>query len=420
MRLATLLKTAVLILLLASFAAPAEAARRDKKEAKPEPAYPMATRPDPEPKQSRRMQAKVKKMYELSQEDDPEATEKAACIVLDADIATPYEKSLAAQIIAVSYIDRDEYPKAIEYFEKALEINGLPNDSHYQVMYQIAQLHMAEEQYDEALKWLDRFFAETRSEKPEALAVRGNVLYRLERYPEAIEALSRAVAATPEPQSSWIQLLMASYAETEQYDKAGELAQQLLAKNPNDKTLVRNLASIYINADMNDKAMALLEDAKARGLLDEERDYRQLYQLYHFAEQEAKAIAVIEEGLAKGILKPSMEVYRTLAEAHYFADDMPGAIEAYRKAATFATDGEVQLNLARVLYQAERWAEAKQAAQEALSKGVRRPGDAYIVIGGAELEMGNRNGAIAAYKEAAKYPETESNAKTWLRSIGIR
>jgi tetratricopeptide (TPR) repeat protein len=419
MRLATLLKTAVLLLLVLAFTAPALAQRKGKTE-KPEPAYPNATREDPEPKQSRRMQSKVKKMYELSQEENPQATEQAALEVLESKISTPYEKSLAAQIIAVSYIDRDDYANAIQYFETALQHNGLPNDSHFQVMYQIAQLHMSDEQYDEALGYLDRFFTETRSQKPEALAIRGNVLYRLERFPEAIEALSTAIANSEDPQSSWSQLLMAAYADTEQFDKAGEVAEQLLQKNPNDKSLIRNLASIYINADLNDKAMAVLESAKAKGLLTEERDYRQLYQLYHFAEQEAKAIATIQEGLDQGVLKPSLEVYRTLAEANYFSENIPAAVEAYKKAAALASDGEMHLNLSRVLYEEARWGEAKQAAQQALSRGIRRPGDAYIVLGGSELEMDNRSAAIAAYREAAKYPETESNARAWLRSAGVK
>ncbi|MCK7592446.1 tetratricopeptide repeat protein [Pseudomarimonas salicorniae] len=419
MRLANLLKTAVLFLLLAAIAAPADA-QRNRKDDKPEPAYPNATREDPDPKQSRRMQSKVKKMYELSQEDNPTATEAAALEVLESKLSTPYEKSLASQIIAVSYIDRDDYDSAVTYFEKALQENGLPNDSHYQIMYQIAQLHMSDERYDQALAYLDRFFTETRSEKAEALAIKGNILYRLERFPEAIDTLSKAIAATEEPQSSWYQLLMAAYADTEQFDKAGEVAEQLLQKDPNDKALIRNLASIYINADLNDKALVLLEGAKAKGLLTEERDYRQLYQLYHFAEKEPQAIATIQEGLDKGILKPSLEVYRTMAEANYFSENIPAAIEAYKKAAAFAQDGEISLNLARVLYEEARWNEAKASAKEALAKGIRRPGDAHIVLGGAELELGNRAAAIAAYREAAKYPETENNARAWLKSAGVK
>lgn len=420
MNLARLLKVAVGLLLVVAVSLPVAAASRDKKEEKAQPAYPNATRVDPEIQQSRRLQKKLIKMYDLSQGDDPVATEAAAKEVGESDLAGTYEKALAAQIIGHTWLDRDDYPQAIASFIKAVEANGLSNDQHYQTMYLVAQLYVQEEDYDNALVWLDRFFAETKSEKAEQIALKGNVLYRMERFQDTVDTMKRAMAATPNPQPAWAQILMAAYADLEQYEEAGKLASELLAKNPDDKALVRNLAAIYINGDMNDQAIAVLEGAKQRGMLTEERDYKQLYQLYHYAEKEPQAIATIQEGLDKGILPATLETYRTLAEANYFAENITGAIAAYQKAAPLATDGEISLNLARVLYEEGRWAEAKQAVAEALAKGVKRKGDAYIVLGGAELESDNRDAAIAAYREAAKYPETETNAKAWLRSVGVK
>lgn len=414
-----LLQIAASFLLLVVIALPGEAAR-SKKEEKPEPAYPNAVRKDPELSVSRRLAKQVQKTYDLSQEEDYEKTYESAVNLRDSSIAGPYEKSLAWQIIGVTWIDRDDYPQAIEAFKQAVDANGLGNDQHYQIVFQISQLYLSEEDYDNALVWLDRFFEETKTAKPEQLAVKANILYRQEKPVEAIEVMKRAIAESDEPQGSWYQILMACYAETEQFEEAGKIAEQLLEKNPNDKNLLRNLAAIYMNADMNDKAIAVLEQAKTKGMLTEEREYKQLYQLYHYAEKEAEAIATINEGLAKGILPESVDTYRFLGEANYFAEKLPAAIDAYKKAAALATDGEMHINLARVLYEEARWAEAKQAANDALSRGVRRRGDAYILLGGAELESGNRTAAIAAYKEAAKYPETENNAKTWLRSVGVK
>ncbi len=70
------------------------------------------------------------------------------------------------------------------------------------------------------------------------------------------------------------------------------------------------------------------------------------------------------------------------------------------------------------LYELGRYAEAKAAAQAALDKGVRRTGDAYLILGAADFQLGNKAGAVAAYKQAAKYPESKTFAETWLRSSG--
>jgi tetratricopeptide (TPR) repeat protein len=305
--------------------------------------------------------------------------------------------------------------------EKAIESNGLPNDTHYQLMYQLAQMQLAEEQYEVAVKTLDRFMTETKSTKPEHLAMRGNALYRLERYDEAAAVLKQAIATSDKPQSSWHQLLMATYFDQDKPLEAAKIAEELAAKNPKDKAMLMNLAAIYAQADQYDRAIEVLERARGQGLLNEERDYRQLYALYLNADgKEGQGIAVINEGLEKGILKPNAEVYIALGQAYYFTDKIKESIEAYRKALPYAKDGEPALNLARVLTNEEDFAGAKAAAQEAMKKGVKKPGEAWMVIGRAEFGLGNKAGLVAAYKEAAKYPETKAQASEWLRKNGSK
>lgn len=415
---ARFLQLLALVLLGLGLAATADAARDSKKDK--DPLYPNATRQEPDIKPSSRVNKQLMKMYELSQEEDHDKTLEAAQKVLDNKHAGAYERSLALQTIGFVWVDRDDYPKAIDYLQQSLDAGGFSNDNHYQVMFQLGQLYLAEEQNEKALEVLSRFMSETKSEKPEHLAMVGNIHYRLEQYEQAADFLSRAVNASDEPQSSWLQLLMASYFELGREDEAAATAQKLLADDPNDVAMLRNLAAIYLQQDQNEKALELMADAKNRGLLTESRDYTQLYQLYNYLEREEDAIATIQEGLDKGILKPSAQVYRAIAEANYFSDNIKEAADAYRKAAEYSEDGEMHLNLARSLMELEQFDEAKQAANQALQKGIGRRGDAYIIIGGAELEQDNQQAAIAAYKEAAKYPETKSSAESWLRSSGVR
>jgi tetratricopeptide (TPR) repeat protein len=286
-------------------------------------------------------------------------------------------------------------------------------------MYQLGQLRVSEERYEDAIATLERFMKETKSSKPEHLAILGNALYRLERYDEAAAALKQAIETSDKPQSSWSSLLMATYFDQEKPLEAAKIAEQMVAKNPNDKSTLMNLAAIYAQADQYDRAIGVLEKARSQGLLTEERDYRQLYALYLNADnQEAKGIEVINEGLAKGILQPSSEVFIALGQAYYFTDKIKESIDAYRKALPYAKDGEPALNLARVLTNEEDYAGAKAAAQEALKKGVKRPGEAWMVVGRAEFGLGNKAGLIAAYKEAAKFPETAQQASEWLRKNG--
>ena len=430
MKFATAFKTLLVLLLLALMASgPAFAARKDKdaKAEKAAPMFPDATRAEPKIKPVASLSKQMQTLQELSQEGKNEEAVAEADKIIANKKAQPYEKAFAQQAKGFAYIDLDAdkdtgaYARAIPMFEQTIVTDGLPNDMHYQIMYQVGQMYMADENYAKALEWTDRFMTETKSAKPEHLAMKGNALYRLERFDEAATFLKQAIEKSDKPQDAWNQLLMATYFDQDKPLEAARIAEGILAKNPNDKKTLLNLSSIYAEAEQYDKAIEILERGRTAGMLTEERDYRQLFALYLNSEgKEAQGIAVIEEGMAKGILKPSAETYNALAQAYYFTDNLEKSIDAYKKAAPLAKDGETALNLARVLTNEERYAEAKAAAQDALKKGVKKPGDAWMVIGRSEFGLNNKAGLVAAYKEAAKFPETQQQATEWLRKNGTK
>lgn len=343
--------------------------------------FPDATRKAPDVKASSKLAPKLQKMVDAYNDDKAAEGRAIADEIIANPSANAYEHAFAAQIGAQLAYGADDTTAAKAYLQKALEFDGLDNNGHYQSMLMLAQLQLQDDQYKEALATIDRFLSETKSTKPEYLVLKGNALYRLERYPEAAAVLEQAIAATPDPKPDWQQLLMGAYAEMGQPEKATKLAEAVAAKTPNDKKAQLNLAAVYMQADQNDKAIAVLEKLRAAGQLTEDRDYRNLYALYLNSDgKEKQAIAVIDEGLAKGILKPDYQAYVALAQANYYSDQPGPAIEAYKKAAPIAPDGETYLNLAKLLWGENRIGEAKQAAKQALDKGLKKPEEARKIL----------------------------------------
>lgn len=343
--------------------------------------YPNATRQQPDAKASAKVTPKLKKMMDLYDADKGSEARAIADEVIANPAANAYDHAFAAQIAAQLAYDADDSAAAIAYLNKALEFNGLDNNGHYSAMFMLAQLQLQEDKYAESLATMDRFLSETKSAKPEHLIVKGNALYRLERYADASKIIKQAIDASPEPKSDWQQLLMASYAESGQTGEATKMAEAVASKNPGDKRAQLNLVATYLQADQYDKAAAVLEKLRAAGQLNEDKDYRQLYSTYlQIDGNEKKAADVINEGLTKGILKPDFQAYLALAQSYYFSDQVNPSIEAYKKAAPLAPDGETYLNLARVLWQEDRIPEAKEAAKQAIAKGVKKPDDAKKII----------------------------------------
>ena len=355
--------------------------RGGKKSQKAEQLFPQATRQEPEVKASSKLSKKLQKMIDVYNKDDFAQTRTLADEILGAEGANEYDRALAAQLASQAAYNLDDTAATKAYLQQVLDLNGLDNNGHYQSMLMLAQLQLADDEIEPGLATLDKYLTETGSSKPEDLVLKGQALYQAERYQEAIPVLKQAVESAPEPKDSWVQLLMACYAETSQHDEAIALAERLAAANPNDKRAQTNLATVYSQADQMEKAAGVIEKLRAAGQLTEEREYRQLYITYANLEgREKDVIAVINEGMEKGVLKPDYQTHLALAQSYYYSEQIPQAIEHWQKAAPLSKDGETYLNLARVLWQEGKQAEAKAAAQQALAKGVRKPEDARKII----------------------------------------
>lgn len=390
----TLLSLALVAAFCGGAVLDANAARRGEQK-KEEVLYPDATRQEPEAKGSPKVQTKLNKLIEaynkaLEQEDEAKATagyttaRTLADEIIANGSANAYDKALAAQIASQAALNTDDEAAAEGYLKQAVDANALGNNQHFQLMLQLAQLQLQKDDYTNGFATLDKYLAESKSKRPADFAFKGQYLYQADRFAECIPPLKQAIETSTNPEDkvdNWTQILMVCYQEAGQLAEAVKVAEQLAAKSPNDKRAQMNLASIYLNSEQEAKAAAVLEKLRAAGLMTEEKDYRQLYLTYaNMDGKEKDVIAVVNEGLQKGIVKPDYQTYLALAQAYYYSEQIPQAIEAWQKAAPLSKDGETYLNLARVLWQEGRIPEAKVAARAALDKGLKKPDDAKKII----------------------------------------
>lgn len=394
--------------------------RTDSSTSKQQPAgkgqYANSSRAEPKVELSEAGQKNINRAYELIGEEKYADAEKILQEVVAGKRSSPYEKALALQGLSSAAWEQERPAEALSLGQQALDSNALPNEQHFTGIYQLAQMNVGEEQYDGALALIDKWMRESGVEKADAYALRGNALYRLERFPESADALKKAIALTDKPNDGWTQMLLATYYEQENYAEAAKVGEEMLAKSPDDEKLIANLAAAYAEAEQNEKAVALLEGAYQRGVLKSPDQIRQLYQLYNYLEKPQQAAKVINDGIAKGTLKEDLETTKALAYAHTTAEQYAEAAAAYGRAAQFAKDGEMDYQRGFLLVQElDQVSEGKAALTTAISKGVSKPGNAYILIGNAELESGNKTAAVAAYEKARGYPESKSMAETWLK-----
>ncbi len=360
-----------------------DSARSSRKSNAPaaEETYPEATRKNPTTKATERTSRKMTEMGKLFDADKRAEARAVADEILADPKANGYEKAYAAQFAAQIAYEADDMPAAIAYFQQAIDADGLDNNAHFGIMLNLAQLQQQEEKYAESAATFDRYFAESKSKDPTALVVQGQGLYLMKRYDDAATVIKQAIQLSDAPKPEWMSLLMQVYLDADKIGEAVTTAEQIAAAKPDDNRAQLNLAAVYSQADMPDKALAVLEKMRASGKLEGANEYQVLFTTYAGLDgREKDVIAVINEGVEKGILKPDYNTYVALAQAYYYSDQPAQAITAYQTAAPLAKDGETYLNMAKVLHQENRIGEAKAAARQALAKGVKKEQDANAII----------------------------------------
>ena len=123
--------------------------------------FPNATRAEPKAVMSEREQRDLSKATDLV--NDGKGAE--ALPIIEKALANPkigkYAEAYAQQLIGRAYWDEDKEAEALAATTKAIELDSLPNNQHFGLIYQVAQMHVQSENYAEALKWVDRWEKES-------------------------------------------------------------------------------------------------------------------------------------------------------------------------------------------------------------------------------------------------------------------
>ena len=390
----------------------------DKKE-KEVNQYPNATRKEPKADVGGSGK-ELNKAFELLNNSKDDEAAPIIQKVLDDPKATPYAHALALQAQGQIAYNKQDNATAIKQFRAAYDADALPNNAHFSVLYQVAQLQVQEEKYQDSLNTLDEFFKVTGGvNKGEPYALQANDYYRLEKFQPAVDSIKKAMSLTDKPADNWYQILIASYSELEQYDQAADALKQQLAKTPDDPKLLHLLAAIYVKGNQNEKAVAVLADERKKGLLSSEDDYKLAAQIYDQSDKSKEGAAFLQEGFDKGVVKPSYAMYKLLGDSYALAQDDTNAINAYAKASTLSKDGDIDYMRGSLLLNNDRAKEAVDALKQAIAKGgLKHPGETYILLGDSYNQLDDTADAKAAWQKAKAYPSAQKMAEQRLSAGG--
>lgn len=332
--------------------------------------------------------------------------------------STDYMKATLAQAIAQVNWALEDYDGALREFELAVELDALPDRAHYALMYQIAQLYYSKNRYDDALDRLDLWFCKVPVDQHKATAyvLQGSIRAQKEDWPLVIESMNTAIEMDPDPKENWYQLKLAAHYQLEQFNEAADTLEVMITKWPDKKTYWVQLSNTYYKLENDEKALSIMALAYRKGLLDTKENLLYLANMYSMRDVPYKAAKVLQKGLEDGVISPEERYWTMTGDNWYAAEEYEESLAAFQEAGKLADVGKIDLRRGYILVDMERWPEAIEALTAALEKGginERQTGEAYLLLGMAEYNLGNYDRAGTAFTRASRYPQARSQAQQW-------
>jgi tetratricopeptide (TPR) repeat protein len=361
----------------------------------------------------------------IGEKQNAEALEKLES--LEKQRLSPYEQALIYQAYGYVYINKNDTKRAIEYFEKALATDALPNFAQQGMLYSLAGLYASEERYQDAIRTLTTWFKYEPDPPADANILMASSYFELKQYDKALpwvqEAIKKRAADGKEPKESWYQLELAAYFEGNRYNDAAKLLRRMLALWPNQSKYWKTLSGVYTTLEKDSEALALMMLAYEKGHLTEEKELLNLARLNLFLDIPFTAGVILEKEMNNGRIETNQKNLLLLKQCWSNSREYDRTIDVLQRLAEQSEDGEFDIEIAQILVEKTDWDGASAAARRAIDKGgLKKPGNAWLLLGMSLAEGGNYNEAERALREAKKFSENRINerAQGWLDYVNDR
>jgi Tfp pilus assembly protein PilF len=355
--------------------------------------------------------------YEALKENDYAAALEAMDALKKKSSLNDHERALMWQTYGYIQSSQDDYKAATISFQKCVELNALPLAAHQSTIYNLAQLYLALEDYDRALKTLKLWFSQETNPKAAAYYMLGIAYVQSGDLEKALEPSLTAIRKSNAPKEPWLQLAMSLQFERKNYRAVVGILEQLLARYPK-KSYWTQLSGVYGELEEDENALAALEVAYSQEMLTKERELIGLARMYLYHQVPYRAARVVERGIEDGTIKPTLESWELLANSWLHAREYDKGIGPLGKAAKLSEDGKLFERLGQVHLEREEWPEAEKAFTTALKRGdLSNEGSTRLLLGIALASANKKAEARKAFQLAKKHPKTKKAATQWLEHL---
>ena len=332
-----------------------------------------------------------------------------------------YGRVLVLQMLGVVYFNQENYEQARVSFEKILDSEEVPQDFLSRARYNLAQVHILQENYRSAIQVLQADLGNKEEPGHEVAFLLASAFAALSEYKTALYWMEKIIT------DSTIETLPENYLafaaslnlSLEHYAPAVKLLEVLVRRYSAKAIYWRQLVSAHLGSDDNKAAFTALQLGYIQGVLKQEKDIKQLARFYLHRHLPYKAAVLLRDEMKAGKVKDNIEIRKLLAVAWNQAREYDAAIPLLEQLTQQADNGKPSLRLAHIYVDKEKWAGALKWINDAIKKGkLQYPAQAYLLKGIIQVHLKQHEAAETTFLHCMKFKKIRKQAIEWLEFLG--
>jgi len=330
-----------------------------------------------------------------------------------------YERAAVWQMTGFVHGMTGNTALAIEYSEKALAAQTLPQFAHQGVLYSLASLYSAEENYERSIEVLQLWFQYEEEPFADAYMLMGSWHAALSQYEEALPFIEKAISLTKIPAENWYALEVDILFVLENYAAAVPVLKLMLSYWPRRSRYWNMLAGAYLQMDDEKAALDVMMTAYNNSLVTDPQRILGIVGLNMAYETPFAAASILENEMISGVVPENVANLKNLLQIWLSAREYVRAVATIEKLVALENDGSYLLQAAKIQVKTGDWRGVASSAVRAIDAGVDNPVSALLLQGMAQAELGEFDEALVLFQKvaAAGDEEEQESASAWIRYV---
>ena len=330
-----------------------------------------------------------------------------------------YAEASAGRYLARHFVQQKKYQKAIDYYQSALQSEGLASLANQEIQQELATVYLLQRQPQSALTLLLNLQKSLKQPSNSFYILLAQAQYQSGNYLALADSLDRLLKQSAGLSDVQVKQLIAISYGSGEYRHSEKLLRLLIDRSPSDVENWRQLVSIYLLQKKHAQALNTLALTEQKKLPFRQQDILLLANLYVTNKATEKGARVIADAIEAGELESTAENQQRLFEYWLLAREKKKATQALMTAVTLKRDLELYLKLAQLQMEQESWPAMQKTILSACAKKLedRYVSRANLFLGISQLKQGDEFNARKSFINASLLGGRGDQANQWLKYI---